>query len=466
MQRSSFPLSASGFRRLRFAGASLLALGMALGSGFGTANGQTPPAPATPATPASATPPTNDRSRIEVRQEELRAIEQGLRLSDEQRRKIETELEAIKTDRARLNTALVETTAKVQAAETSISEVERRLESSVTAEQAIRKSLEARRGVIAEILASLQRMGRNPPPALLIAPEDILKAIRTSMMLGGVVPELRAETQVLVNDLNELVELRKAIAVERERLDGEVKTMAAERQRLAGLIDARQTAMGVTEQALTTERGKAQQLSRQALDLKDLIARMEGEVESARRAAEAAQKAEAERQQMAAIKPPDPRKPADSSRLQPAMAFSEAKNMLPMPVSGSIVKKFGEPDGFGSAERGLYIGTRPGAVVASPIDGWVLFSGTFRTYGQLLIINAGGGYYILLAGMARNNVEVGQFVLSGEPVGLMGDASARNAAALAIGATQPILYVEFRKDGTAIDSSPWWAKPVAEKVRG
>ena len=464
MQRSPFLLSASGFRRLRFAGASVLALSVALGFGLVAAKGQAQPAPATPA--PSATPAANERSRIEVRQEELRAIEQGLRLSDEQRRKIEAELEAIKTDRARLNTALVETTAKVQAAETSISEVERRLESSVTAEQAIRKSLEARRGVIAEILASLQRMGRNPPPALLIAPEDILKAIRTSMMLGGVVPELRAETQVLVNDLNELVELRKAIAVERERLDGEVRTMAAERQRLAGLIDARQTAMGVTEQALTTERGKAQQLSRQALDLKDLIARMEGEVESARRAAEAAQKAEAERQKMAAIKPPDPRKPADSSRLQPAMAFSEAKNMLPMPVSGSIVKKFGEPDGFGSAERGLYVATRPGAVVASPIDGWVLFSGTFRTYGQLLIINAGGGYYILLAGMARNNVEVGQFVLSGEPVGLMGDASARNAAALAIGATQPILYVEFRKDGTAIDSSPWWAKPVAEKVRG
>jgi len=464
MQRSPFLLSASGFRRLRFAGASVLALSVALGFGLVAAKGQAQPAPATPA--PSATPAANERSRIEVRQEELRAIEQGLRLSDEQRRKIEAELEAIKTDRARLNTALVETTAKVQAAETSISEVERRLESSVTAEQAIRKSLEARRGVIAEILASLQRMGRNPPPALLIAPEDILKAIRTSMMLGGVVPELRAETQVLVNDLNELVELRKAIAVERERLDGEVKTMAAERQRLAGLIDARQTAMGATEQALTSERGKAQQLSRQALDHKDLIARMEGEVESARRAAEAAQKAEAERQKMAAIKPPDPRKPADSSRLQPAMAFSEAKNMLPMPVSGSIVKKFGEPDGFGSAERGLYVATRPGAVVASPIDGWVLFSGTFRTYGQLLIINAGGGYYILLAGMARNNVEVGQFVLSGEPVGLMGDASARNAAALAIGATQPILYVEFRKDGTAIDSSPWWAKPVAEKVRG
>ena len=83
-----------------------------------------------------------------------------------------------------------------------------------------------------------------------------------------------------------------------------------------------------------------------------------------------------------------------------------------------------------------------------------------------MIINAGGGYYIVLAGMDRINVEVGQFVLTGEPVAVMGDGSAKTAAAIAIGATQPILYVEFRKDGTAIDPGPWWARSELEKVRG
>jgi septal ring factor EnvC (AmiA/AmiB activator) len=433
------------------------------------AAGTTPtPTPGSPPAPAPA--PTPERERIDARQQELRNIEQGLRASEDQRRKIETELESIRSDRTRLNAALVDTAAKMQAAEQRSDEVERRLEASTGSEDAIKRSLEARRGVIAEILAGLQRMGRNPPPAVLIAPEDILKAIRTSMMLGAVLPELRAETLVLVADLGELVELRKKIAVEKDRLAVEARTMAGERERLAALIEARRNAMGETEQALQAERAKAQQLGRQALDLKDLIARLEAEVGGAQRAAEAARKADAERQQTAALKLPDPRKSgspfADSTRLRPAIAFSEAKKLLPLPVSGSIVKSFGAPDGFGSSERGIYMNTRAGALVASPTDGWVLFSGTFRTYGQLLIINAGGGYYILLAGMARNTVEVGQFVLVGEPVGVMGDASARNAAALAIGATQPVLYVEFRKDGTAIDPSPWWAKPELEKVRG
>ncbi|MDB5533856.1 MAG: uncharacterized protein JWO28_2171, partial [Hyphomicrobiales bacterium] len=155
---------------------------------------QTPP----PAPPVAATP---ERERIDARQLELRNIEQGLRASEDQRRKIEIELESIRSDRTRLNAALVDTAAKMQAAEQRSDEVERRLEASTGSEDAIKRSLQARRGIIAEILAGLQRMGRNPPPAVLIAPEDILKAIRTSMMLGAVLPELRAETQVLVADL-------------------------------------------------------------------------------------------------------------------------------------------------------------------------------------------------------------------------------------------------------------------------
>jgi murein hydrolase activator len=110
--------------------------------------------------------------------------------------------------------------------------------------------------------------------------------------------------------------------------------------------------------------------------------------------------------------------------------------------------------------------TPAAATVASPVDGWVAFSGPYRTYGQLLIINAGGGYYMVLAGMDRINVGVGQFVLAGEPIAIMGDGSARTAAAAAIGAAQPILYIELRKDGAAIDPGPWWAKTDIEKARG
>ena len=84
------------------------------------------------------------------------------------------------------------------------------------------------------------------------------------------------------------------------------------------------------------------------------------------------------------------------------------------------LREFGDKDAIGGVERGMSVGTRANAQVTSPCDGWVVFAGPFRSYGQLLIINAGGGYHILLAGMDRITAQLGQFVLTGEPVGVMG----------------------------------------------
>ena len=82
-----------------------------------------------------------------------------------------------------------------------------------------------------------------------------------------------------------------------------------------------------------------------------------------------------------------------------------------------------------------------------------------------MILNAGGGYHVLIAGMERISVGIGQFVLAGEPVATMG-ATSQVASILAANASLPVLYVEFRKDGTPIDPGPWWAAKEGEKVRG
>jgi septal ring factor EnvC (AmiA/AmiB activator) len=113
----------------------------------------------------------------------------------------------------------------------------------------------------------------------------------------------------------------------------------------------------------------------------------------------------------------------------------------------------------------MSIATRGRAQVTAPCDGWVVYAGPFRSYGHLLILDAGDGYHVLLAGMERISVDIGQFVLAGEPVGVMGNAS-QVAAILETGSSQPVLYVEFRKDGTPIDPSPWWATGEGEKARG
>jgi septal ring factor EnvC (AmiA/AmiB activator) len=140
--------------------------------------------------------------------------------------------------------------------------------------------------------------------------------------------------------------------------------------------------------------------------------------------------------------------------------------LLPLPVNGVKIRNFGDPDSMGGAEKGLAIAARPGAQVTSPCDGLVVYSGPFRSYGQLLILNAGGGYHVLLMGMERISVNPGQFVLTGEPVAAMGSGGQIAAAVATTTPSQPVLYIEFRKDGTPVDPAPWWATSESEKVRG
>jgi len=411
--------------------------------------------------------PANDLS---ARQQELNGLQDTIGASEEQRRKMESEIDSMRNDRARLSAALLDTTQKASDEEQKMNDAEQRIATLSGNEDAIRRSLESRRSVIAEVLASLQRMGRRPPPALLAAPEDMLQAIRTSMLLGAVLPEMRAETQALASDLSDLVKTRASIAAEREGLAKQAASLKEERIRLAALVDARQAALSTAEQTLGAERDRAEDLARQAANLKELIARMESEVAAAGHAADAARAADEARKHMAELEPGKQKLDGspfkDPARLTPAIAFGEAKGQLPFPAAGSIIRNFGAPDGFGGTEKGLLYGTRAQAVVASPCDGWIAYAGPYRSYGQLLIVNAGQGYYVVLAGMDRINVNVGQFILAGEPVAVMGDGPAKTAAAIAIGASQPILYVEFRKDGTAIDTGPWWAKPDMQRVRG
>jgi septal ring factor EnvC (AmiA/AmiB activator) len=276
--------------------------------------------------------------------------------------------------------------------------------------------------------------------------------------LSSTVGELKSETEALRKDLDQLAGLRASIAKERDDLSQRSASLSLDKVRLTALIDARQQSLSAAEQALAAQRERDAQLSDQESNLKDLIAHLEGEIGAAKSAdqalaADVAAKAAAARG-------------ADPARLKPAIAFADAKGLVSLPVAGAVLKTFGSPDAFGGAEKGLSIAAPSGATVSSPVDGSVAFSGSYRSYGQLLILNAGGGYYMVLAGMDRINVAVGQFVLAGEPVAVMGDGSARTAAAAAIGATQPVLYIELRKDGAAIDPGPWWVKSDIEKARG
>jgi septal ring factor EnvC (AmiA/AmiB activator) len=424
----------------------------------------------------AATRTAEKTAEKQAREAELKAVEERLAASASLRAKLESEIAGIRADKAALNAALIETTSRTQGLERRIDGLESRLATLTASEQAISRSLEGRRGLIAQVLAALQRMGRRPPPAVIVRPEDMLAAVRASILLGAVVPELRQEIEMLASDLGELARLRGGIAADRKALADEFEHLATERQRLARLIDARKQRETDAAGDADREKSRADGLLREARTMRELVDQIEKEiaatarlVDDARRLGDSATREQRDRMAALALK--------DPARLAPRIAFAETRGVLPLPVAGSQIRAYGANDGFGGTTRGISLATRSKALVSAPADASVAFAGPFRSFGQLLILNAGGGYYILLAGMQRINVVTGQFVLAGEPVAMMSEFSPAVQAAGegktsgdgrtdGVDEGQPVLYVEFRKDGAPFDPGPWWAKSQGEKVRG
>lgn len=389
---------------------------------------------------------------------EFERVSREMSLSAERRQALADEIALVKKDNATLTAALIQSAKTEKKLGQDIDDISGRLETLKQQEAGIRSSLAARRGVLAEVLGALQRMGLNPPPAILVRPEDALASVRSAILLGAVVPELRGETEILAADLSELSRVAASIEAERTRLVATVGEQLAEKQRLSLLLAEKQRLQSERETALDAEQKRSEELAAKAKSLKGLIASLEAEA----RAAEARKQAEAEKArrdaELAALAVPE------RNRLVESAPFSALARQIALPVAGWFKRRFGGDDSNGGVMLGDMVATQSGAIVTAPSDGSVLYAGPFRSYGQLLILNAGDGYHVVLAGMSRITVALGQSVLAGEPVGVMGEARVASASGSADGNTGPELYIEFRKDGKPVDPAPWWAERVSGRT--
>jgi septal ring factor EnvC (AmiA/AmiB activator) len=190
---------------------------------------------------------------LKAREQELEAARAQQKGAAEAQQKLKAEIAAIGQDRSKLNAQLIDIATQVRNVETRIAEAEARLPPLDARDQQIRGSLDSRRAEIVEVLAALQRAGRRTPPALLVRPEDALESLRTALLLGSVVPELRARAAGLTADLTELVTLRKAIAAERDHLAADRDKLRDDQTRLAALVDERQRRQSSIEKDIETE---------------------------------------------------------------------------------------------------------------------------------------------------------------------------------------------------------------------
>ena len=323
----------------------------------------------------------------------------------------------------------------------------------------IRSSLAEKQDQLSELLAGLQRLVQNPPPALVVEPANILEALRGAVMFGAVVPEMRDEALELRSNLNRLEAIKTETEENKKTQEQALAALTTSQAELTKLQIEKKALAASSAKDLDAEKLRTTDLAMQAKTIHQLLAALETEkqrieaVKTAEAKAQEKAKAEAERITREAL-------------ARPPMVFSQSRGKLDYPVQGDILKQFGEDNGLGTTLDGLALATSDRANVMSPIDGKIEFAGPFRSYGQLLILNAGEGYLVLLAGMNQISADIGQSVRAGEPLGTMGEGP--SSVALIGNETNnahPVLYIEFRKNNDPVDPAPWWSHGRKEAMK-
>lgn len=301
-------------------------------------------------------------------------------------------------------------------------------------EATLTTELSADRQSLSETLAALQRIEANPPPSVLMAPDNARDAVTAAGLMGALSTQLKERAALLQDKINAIARLREDITVEQDKLARNELSLSKKRDTIKSIVSEKTQLDAKLGKSREAEKARANALAAKAADLKDLIAQFEATASDIRPRVKPRPESET-----TPTPPPTRRgtKPVDLP--DGTIRFAEAQDGLQSPVQGRVKSR------FGGSREGVTITTRAKAQVLSPYAGRVEFAGTFKTYGEVVILNVGEDYFILLTGLGEVFVNSGEMVSRGEPVGLM-PFNTQNA---------PELYIEFRRSGRTINPAPW-----------
>lgn len=385
----------------------------------------------------------------------LESVEKKLEIKKLERQKLKAQAAKLKSEVKDLSRNMVTAAKRVQEQEVKVFEIENEL-SALSRNAKLKEDRLAQRGdQFSGVVMALTRMSRIPTEALIVqpmAPEDM---VRSAILLRSAVPQLEHSARAIRDELDGLSIARAEVEERRAVLVSASKSLIDEQKKLETIIK-RKTAMRA--EAISKSRAANSQmrlLSKQAKTLRELLSK----IESSR--AEIAARMDGRDDNLVATTTPNRRiatapglADSQAERREPVGSISKSRGQLPFPVIGSLVGHYGENLGNGATRKGISIETRYRAQVISPFDGKVVFSGPFRGYGQLLIIDHGEGYHSLLAGLGRIDAVLGNPVLAGEPVAVMSETG-----------EPPVLYIEFRRENEPVNPLPWLARRKG-KIQG
>jgi septal ring factor EnvC (AmiA/AmiB activator) len=397
-----------------------------------------------------------------------RDLREAERVAQERRQAAEAaaaELRRRAEEEVRLAGQRVEAARRAQQADAEVVAARARVAAARREGETASAALQARIEAFRPLLPVMLRLSLWPAETVLAVPAEPEEALRGALVLRGMVRRLEEEAAALRTA--ETVAAQALAAAEREQAalaQAERHARDAAAQVEAELAEARRH-RAAAEAAEDQAAERAQSAAAQARDLAEMLQRLERErvrreaeeraSAAARAAQEARRRAEEARERRIAEEARERRLAEEAQRGRTAEAArprrQEAALPTPsgnrvLPVAGRVATGWGEA-GPGGPHRGLTFAAAPGARVVSPCAGRAVYAAPFRSYGLLLIVDCGGGYHFVLAGLDRLDVAAGQRLLAGEPVGVLAGSGGAGAS----------LYVELRRGGQPVDPRPWFA---------
>ncbi|HEY9092009.1 murein hydrolase activator EnvC family protein [Parasphingorhabdus sp.] len=323
--------------------------------------------------------------------------------------------------------------ARIEAAEADIRAARARIAIVTRLQDRQRDRLAEKQKPVVRLTAALQMMTRKPTALAIVEPRSLDELIYIRSVMSTVLPEIERRTASLRSEVNQGEKLRIQSARAVASLDESQRRLTQRRKQLAYLTSNGKA--GALQFPTVLGQDRALALGEEARDILDLMGQI--------------RESGAVRESLAALDGPMLRpNPNGLSQNGPnrngvqATRFPARRNIATaylLPVTGDLVTGLGERSDSGYRSRGLTIAVEPDVQIVAPADGRVAFAGPYGGYDNILIIEHDADWTSLITNMAAINVEVGDSVKQGAPIGR------------AAGRGDPNVTVELRRQGRPID---------------
>jgi len=320
--------------------------------------------------------------------------------------------------------------ARVQQAEADIVASQARIAIIDRQLAAQRATLAAHQGPVARLLAALQGLARRPAVIAVVRPGSVDDLVHVRAVLASTMPVVRARTAAIRADVDRTRRLHANAATATRALSESRSRLEEQRLALTRLeAEHRMRSRALGRDALV-ESDRAIGLGERARDIVDLMGKQGDEATI--------------RASLAALPGPLPRPPRPGESSSPIDPVSWPHDAPPyrLPVSGKLVTGFGELSDAGVRSRGLTLAPGAGAAIIAPAAGRIAFAGTFRGYGNIVIIDHGSGWTSLISGFAAIGLRVGDKVAQDDVIGRVASGDS------------PRVTVELRRRDRAVDMTP------------